>query len=187
MLVLAVVAACTSTREREPARGHRDAPAPAVAPAPAKNECDVEIAEYLLSRSAANDCRRDEDCAEIWPGLCPHGPYYVNREGSDVAALLEHERRIAESCTIPECEPPMELGMASCDKGRCEPGRAAPTSGPGESCWDYRETYLEPQGGETGMTGTKIQGITPQLVAAPRDAARCGSPWISRPSAATVR
>jgi hypothetical protein len=36
-----------------------------------------------------------------------------------------------------------------------------------ESCWDYRETWLEANGGASATTSSTIQGITPHLAIAP--------------------
>ena len=43
-------------------------------------DCDALIDSYLAERARLNTCETDSDCSEIWPGMCPHGPYYVHRE-----------------------------------------------------------------------------------------------------------
>src|SRR5690606_15803636 len=78
-------------------------------PAPA-NGCAEQIARYLADRQQLSRCETDSDCAEMWPGLCPHGPYYIDRE-ADIEGVLALEREIIANCEIPECEPPIELGI----------------------------------------------------------------------------
>ncbi len=108
----------------------------------------------------------------MWPGLCPHGPYYVHRE-ADLTAIETSERIVMDKCEVPDCEPPLELGIAHCERQRCVAGRTpAPTSNKMESCWDYRETYLAAVDTVSETTVTAIQGITPRLVIVPRDAGK---------------
>ena len=102
----------------------------------------------------------------MWPGLCPHGPYYIDRD-ADVYPIFELERAIMAGCETPDCEPPMELGIARCAKGYCFKGRTEPTSTGTESCWDYRETWLEADGAADGKTAKTLQGITPHVAIAP--------------------
>lgn len=129
-------------------------------------DCEQSIAQYLKRRTALNHCERDEDCSEIWPGLCPHDPYYIHRD-ADIEPVWALARSIEERCEIPECEPPIELGPATCRQGRCERGRAPAPQSEHESCWDYEETYLESPGAHGGQAATAIQGITPHLVIVP--------------------
>src|SRR5690606_41557879 len=136
-----------------------------------KDDCDAAVDGYLARRKALDHCERDSDCAEIWPGLCPHGPYYIHRE-AEVEAVWAIERRIEEHCEVPKCEPPMKLGIAHCDAGRCRPGREPPPTDEKESCWDYRETHLEAGGTAQAQTTSAIRGVTPQLVIAPAHAGR---------------
>ncbi|HLT40589.1 MAG TPA: hypothetical protein VK034_30135, partial [Enhygromyxa sp.] len=133
-------------------------------PAPA-NGCAEQIARYLADRQQLSRCETDSDCAEMWPGLCPHGPYYIDRE-ADIEGVLALEREIIANCEIPECEPPIELGIGHCEQGTCAPGRA-PASKGDESCWDYRETWLEADGAASATTSSTIRGITPHVAIAP--------------------
>lgn len=161
------------------APGDPVAPAPddPVAPAPDPGsaegpiaDCEAAIAEYLSRRKALDHCERDFDCAEIWPGLCPHGPYYIHRE-AEIAPVWSLARRIEKHCEIPECEPPMALGIARCERGHCVSGRPPAKKGD-ESCWDFREIHLEAKGSEQARTEPAIRGITPHLVIAPKSAGR---------------
>lgn len=128
--------------------------------------CEQQIADYLAKRAELSHCESDSDCAEMWPALCPHGPYYIHRD-ADAAAIIDLERAIMKGCEIPECEPPIELGIAHCEAGKCAPGRAAPPESAHESCWDYRETWLEAEGSESATTSSTIQGITPHIAISP--------------------
>jgi hypothetical protein len=148
------------------------APKPVPPPPEPSDACGQQIADYLASRAELSHCESDSDCAELWPGLCPHGPYYIHRD-ADIEPILALERAIMDNCELPDCEPPMELGIAHCEQGKCAPGRAAPKSPKRSkhmnhmSCWDYRETWLEGDGGASASTSSMIQGITPHLAIAP--------------------
>jgi hypothetical protein len=149
----------------------REQPTPSL-PIVSSDACGQQITDYLAQRAELSGCNSDSDCAEMWPGLCPHGPYYIHRD-ADVGGIIDLERAIMASCTIPECEPPMELGIAHCEAGKCASGRAAPM--PTErikhikymSCWDYRETWLEADGSATATASSMLQGITPYVAIAP--------------------
>ncbi|MBX7080375.1 MAG: hypothetical protein K1X88_14355 [Nannocystaceae bacterium] len=156
---------------------------PAAAPSTASS-CEGRIEAYLAARAELGTCTRDSDCAQMWPGLCPHGPYYVHRE-REVAAVVAMERAIEQSCSLPECEPPIELPMARCDAGRCVAGRSPATS----TCWDFRETNLEADGVAQGHTATRMVGTTPQLVIAPAHAGTLvlELDWPQRCSDCTLR
>jgi hypothetical protein len=174
--------ACTSSAgdPATPAEAH-DQVAPEVAQPPAPvSTCEQQIAEYLAEREQLNRCEEDSDCSELWPGLCPHGPHYIHRD-SDIEAVVTLEREIMASCTIPDCEPPIELGIAQCQEGACVPGRKPEPDRKQRrelrrngimhmSCWDYRETWLEADGGATTTTSSMQQGITPLLGIAPASA-----------------
>lgn len=138
------------------ARGHRELPT---------FDCASAIDAHLATRIGMNRCARDSDCGEIGPGLCPHGPYYVDRDG-DPSDVLAEERRIRRNCKLPSCESPSELGIARCQDGVCTAGRT-PASRPGKRCWDVRETHLEPNDEREGTTVTQIRGDTPRFVLAP--------------------
>jgi hypothetical protein len=166
-----LLAACTpSSPEREPPAESIEPPPPKperVPSSPPSSHCEPPIGDYLAERAKLSHCEADSDCAEMWPGLCPYGPYYIHRD-ADIAPILERERDImANNCGLPNCEPPMELGIAHCEHRKCVPGRAAPPSNTHESCWDYRETWLEPDGTATSTTSSMIQGITPHVAIAP--------------------
>lgn len=133
---------------------------------PPVDTCAKQVSDYLAARAQLSRCETDSDCAEMWPGLCPHGPYYIHRD-ADIDPILELERVIMDSCSIPECEPPMELGIAHCEAGQCAKGRAAPVGTGMESCWDYRETWLEAHGSAFGTTSKNLQGITPHVAISP--------------------
>jgi len=112
----------------------------------------------------------------MWPGLCPHGPHYIHRD-ADIAPVVALEQAIMANCEVPECEPPMELGIAHCEQGTCARGRKPVTKvelGPkynyDMSCWDYRETWLEADGAASATTSRVQQGITPLLGIAPASA-----------------
>lgn len=107
-------------------------------------DCSKAVDEYLELRAEMNGCRKDDDCAELWPGLCPHGPYYVDRHAR-ADRLLAREGAIAESCEIPECEPPMQLGPAHCEAGKCVTGRPALEEG----CYDLPVEFVA-----TDVTGS---------------------------------
>lgn len=167
--------AAAPDRDHDPVRNQHDDPdVEDVEPRPDAEtpiaDCNAAIAEYLTQRKALDRCARDSDCAEIWPGLCPHGPFYIHRE-ADIEPVRALARRIDAGCLIPECEPPMELGIARCDEGKCVRGRSAPPGDP-KPCWDFRETHLEADGAEQGRTVQKIVGTTPQIVIAPAQAGR---------------
>lgn len=161
------IAACTGgeapTSAKAPVEAKTDVEAKKVddAKKPA-GKCDERIADYLAARAELGTCEQDSDCAEMWPGLCPHGPYYTHREG-DVAPVLAMELAIMKECSVPDCEPPMELGIAHCEAGKCTKGRAA-AKGP---CWDFRETNLEADGATDATTVAKVSGKTPHVVIAP--------------------
>jgi hypothetical protein len=140
-----------------------------VQPTPPSGDCSEPIASYLAARAELSRCESDSDCSEMWPGLCPHGPYYIHRD-ADVAPILERERTIMATCQMPDCEPPIELGIAHCEAGKCAAGRTAAPESAHESCWDYRETWLEGDGAATATTSSTIQGITPHLAIAPATA-----------------
>jgi len=134
-----------------------------------ENDCDARIADYLTERAALSTCEQDSDCAEMWPGLCPHGPYYVHRD-ADVGAMIATEQIIAARCKLPACEPPLELGIAHCEAGKCARGRDDPMKGQDPdrtSCWDFRETNLEPDDGVDGLTETKVRPTSPRIVISP--------------------
>ncbi|MFO7567563.1 MAG: hypothetical protein R6X02_33270 [Enhygromyxa sp.] len=172
MILLASLSlACTSNASK-PENSSVESKAPgatgpiesARAPSP-DDPCDQRVATYLAEREQLSRCETDSDCAEIWPGLCPHGPYYIHRD-ADIRAVIALEREIEASCELPECEPPIELGIARCEQGTCVPGRA-PASEGDESCWDYRETWLEADGAASATTTSTIRGLTPHLAIAP--------------------
>lgn len=165
ILVLLVGPACTSaTPDAKPVADVRPSEATPREdpPMPADADCEGLRTDYLAKRAAASRCEQDSDCAEMWPGLCPAGPYYVNRT-ADVAPIVAREIAIGKQCSTPECEPPMELGIAHCEAGTCVRGRAAPP----KSCWDFRETNLEADGGTDAETVVKIKGTTPHVVISP--------------------
>jgi hypothetical protein len=130
-------------------------------------DCAEAIEVHLATRLHANRCKRDRDCGEIWPGLCPRGPYYVDRD-ADARDLFAEERNIARHCKLPSCEPPAELGIAHCEDGICIAGRP-PANRPGQLCRDVRETHLEPIDEHEGATATEIRGDTARLVLVPID------------------
>lgn len=143
-------------------------------PAPPTGPCAEQITSYLSEREQLSRCEQDSDCAEMWPGLCPHGPYYINRD-AEIEAVVALEREIMASCEIPECEPPMELGIAHCEQGTCARGRTAkrerlPKGIKHMSCWDYRETWLEADGGASARASSVINGVTPHVAIAPATA-----------------
>lgn len=123
-------------------------------------DCDALVAEYLSVRAELNHCQGHSVCAEIWPGLCPHGPYYIHFE-SDLSELNDLLNRIDAVCILPECEAPEQLGMAACFQGRCVPGRppAIIEDPDEESCWDFPITYVE--NGQTvfSMTQTYREAV----------------------------
>lgn len=172
VLLALLAAACTSTTpEPKPtadappsdATPRDDPPAADTAlPSSANADCEGMLADYLAERAELSRCEHDSDCAEMWPGLCPQGPYYVNRT-ADVAPIIAREIAIMKTCSTPDCEPPMELGIAHCEAGTCKRGRAAPP----KTCWDFRETNLEADGITDAETVTKIQGTTPHVVISP--------------------
>jgi hypothetical protein len=61
-------------------------------------------------------------------------------------------KRIEDGCSIPECEPPMNLDPGRCDHAKCVEGRAAPKTGGLKSCWDFALTYVESGGRASGRT-----------------------------------
>lgn len=133
-------------------------PAPELAPTePLDAEgCTEAIALYLERRAALNHCEVDSDCAEMWPGVCPHGSYYIDR-AADVSTLYALVDQIEGSCELPECEPPIWLGPGRCEDGVCVDGRTPPD----DTCWDIRVEYLESGGGFSTETVAGIRGSTP--------------------------
>jgi len=127
---------------------------------PPLSECERLERRYLQLRSAQNRCERDSECAEIHPGLCPHGPYYVHvdAEHGGIAAAAE---AAVNACASNRCEKTMPLGIAHCEAGRCVRGREAPESGPDESCWDTRVTYMDPGWPYLGQAHEHLTGTTP--------------------------
>jgi hypothetical protein len=125
-------------------------------------QCRALIDEYLAARVRLNACRSDNDCAEIWPGLCPHGPYFIDRE-ADPAPVWALARRIEAGCNTPECEPPRALRPGRCEEGVCVEGRTSPRSGELESCWDYELTYLESDGRARATAFERQTGPTPRF------------------------
>ena len=90
---------------------------------------------------------------------------------ADVGPVWSFERTILQTCEIPECRPPIERGIAHCEQGSCQPGRTLAKAKPDEeSCWDSRETYLEPDGAAWETTSATMRGITPHVVIAPASA-----------------
>ncbi|MEM7151343.1 MAG: hypothetical protein AAF799_00805 [Myxococcota bacterium] len=100
--------------------------------------CELARSEYAALRDAGNQCREDADCAEIYPGTCPQGPYYVNVAG-DHAAISAAAAAMRVACGDVECEPPLSLGIARCAAGRCESGPRPAEPG----CTDTRVTYMD--------------------------------------------
>lgn len=144
-------------------------PSPTPPPPPSAEPCERKIERYLAERAELSHCEADSDCSEMWPGLCPHGPYYIHRD-ADIAPVFQLEAEIMKSCEVPECEAPIELGIARCEGGRCVQGRSAPASSGHESCWDYQEIWLEGDGSASGKTAKNLQGITPHVAIAPAQA-----------------
>lgn len=139
----------------------RDAPArPAVAPLGPDATCEQREAHYLDLRAKENRCERDGDCAEIYPGLCPHGPYFMHVAG-DHASIDAAARAVAEGCEMSECEMPMPLGISRCEAGRCVKGRTPGKDGPMKSCWDTQVTYMRTERPYLGSSSEHLQGITP--------------------------
>ena len=120
-----------------PTKGEAKAPSDEGAK-PGRGVCALAEAEYEKVRDAGNTCRDDADCAEIFPGPCPQGPYYVHVQG-DHAAIKAAAAAMAVGCPLVECEQPMPLGIPRCNAGRCESGRPAPEPG----CTDTRITYMD--------------------------------------------
>ena len=118
--------------------------------------CAEAFAEYRELRASLNHCEIDSDCAEIWPGVCPHGPYYIDR-GADVSELFALVDRIEDGCLLPDCEQPMRLDPARCDAGKCVEGRTPPAA---DTCWDFRLEYLASGRRHSTETVAHQQGIT---------------------------
>jgi hypothetical protein len=129
------------------------------AAAAASISCEQARARYLELRESQNHCTRDEECAEIHPGVCSHGPHYAN-VAADHPALEAAARALTGACVLPACEMPMPLGIAHCEAGRCEAGRSQP-KGKHKPCWDTRITYMEPDVPTIVSTYEHLQGITP--------------------------
>ncbi len=159
---------CANASDPAPAKGERAQP-PAEAPADeakakpsgeGDGPCTLAEARYLEARRAENRCERDDDCAEIYPGPCPQGPYYMHIDG-DHAALDAAATAMAEVCEAADCEMPMPMGIAHCEAGRCAKGRSAPKDGPKTSCWDTKVTYMRPGRPYLASAYEHQQGITP--------------------------
>jgi hypothetical protein len=97
---------------------------------------------YVAERAKLNRCKQDNDCAEMWPGYCPYGPYYIHRQ-SNLDILVKVTRQMRKVCPDSRCAKPRRLGPAVCRAGKCVKGRKPPRKGGVRSCWDCRETYLE--------------------------------------------
>jgi len=128
-------------------------------PPPGGDACEQARVHYVELRARENHCTRDDDCAEIHPGVCSQGPHYVD-VAADHAALEAAARAFTAACVIPACEMPMPLGIAHCEAGRCEAGRSSPR-GDSKSCWDTRITYMEMNVPSIVSTYEHLQGITP--------------------------
>ncbi len=123
-------------------------PQPLIPPKPVVEfeSCDEGTAAYLELRERLDHCRRDDDCAEISEGLCPHGPVYADRY-ADPEALWAWEEALSERCPSPTCKPGEPLGIAHCERHRCVPGREPPGASKPDRprCYDIPVTFLEPQ------------------------------------------
>lgn len=157
---------CASASDPAPAQGEPAQPPAAIgetkAPPPEREDgaCTLAEARYLEVRRAQNHCERDDDCAAIYPGPCPQGPYYMHIDG-DHAVLEAAVTAMAEACEEADCEMPMPKGIAHCDAGRCVEGRSPPVDGPKTSCWDTRVTYMRPGRPYLASAYEHQQGITP--------------------------
>jgi hypothetical protein len=157
LLLLALLGCGPATTDAAPqATPIEEAPTPAEASA---QECRALVRDYLDARDAANSCARDEDCAEIFPGLCPNGPYYVQVDG-DRAPIDAAATALSTRCVLPECEMPRPLGIARCDDGTCVEGRTPPMDNGLTSCWDTEITWLQPGRARVGDSYPYLQGIT---------------------------
>ena len=168
LLVLALVA-CSPTQGPSPSTPTR-APAPPDPAPPARSTeaptaCERMLADYLAQREALNHCEREDNCAEVWPGLCPHGPYFINEHG-DLPSIYALAQRIGQQCVIPDCEPPMELRPAGCREGRCVAGArsAVPPDEELMSCWDMRVQNFENDRNVSASIERDLRGITPLSV-----------------------
>lgn len=198
MLVMLVASCANASDSGSASQSARTAPAesetkPAEAAAPVgrgepATPCVRAEARYLERRAQANTCERDDECAEIWPGPCPHGPYYAEVT-ADFSEIDAAEVAMGKVCEVVECEMPRPLGIASCEEGRCVRGRTPPAETADESCWDTRVTYLWPGREVVADAREHLQGITPlHAVGVPREgtlrlSARLGcdgcEPWVS--------
>lgn len=172
-MLLFVAASFACTRAPQPAaadaqgRGQSVAArSPTLAP---QTECDRAQARYLEARASANRCERDAECAENWPGVCPHGPYYAHVR-ADRTAIDEAAAAIDRACEPADCEMPMPLGIAHCEAGRCIRGRAKPESTADESCWDTQVTYMAGDRMVIADAYEHLTGTTPlHAVGVPRE------------------
>lgn len=163
LLAALLVAACAGASDPPPSPT-QDAVLPAPppgepAPAEPTDACGRARGHYFELRAKGNHCTRDDDCAEIYPGICSDGPYYVHVT-ADHAALDDAAAALVDACEIPACEMPIPLNIAHCEAGRCEPGRTAPPGG-SKSCWNTKITYMESDRPYLGSSYEHLQGITP--------------------------
>ena len=106
---------------------------------------------YKKAREALNYCKQEDDCTQVWPGACPHGPYFINAK-ADVSQVFAMERKLQASSNI-HCEPPIQLQPAGCQNGKCVAGArsSVKTKNKMQSCWDTPIAYIANDGGANGQ------------------------------------
>lgn len=172
--LVAFLAACSSSSSTPVDSASVDAKARDAAASPEpqtrpEDACDAATTAYRAARDVLNFCERDLDCAEVWPGPCSQGPFYIHRHAAP-DSLLDLGTEADAACGKPACQAAARLGIASCRDGRCIAGRPPAPETPDSSCWDYEVTYLEATDGVQARTVSAVKGTTPHLVVHPDSA-----------------
>lgn len=128
-------------------------------------ECAQWRQQYAAGREGLNvGCKTDNDCTQLWPGLCPLQPAYINAR-SAYAPVFELGKRIATQCAMPKCAKPRRLPLGRCKAGVCAEKRVSPLAPRKRfgSCWDMPIRYLEAGVAVLGHTSEHQTGVTPVL------------------------
>lgn len=122
--------------------------------------------EYLDERERLSYCESDSECA-IWrPGWSDHGPFYFFRD-ADIEPMLALERELSSNCPDPFAKLARDPAIPHCEQGTCAAGREPAVSSKWDSCWDYRESWLEPGGTTMAAASSVLTGVTPLVAIAP--------------------
>lgn len=129
-------------QEKNPAARRRAAANPGAARVADQAVCGALTARYLAERAVLNRCDDDADCAEVWPGPCGLGPYYIHSQ-AHIQPLWHLADRLRRVCGLSGCAKPPRLPAGGCWQNRCIRGRRRVHSAPGCGAIEFRVTYLE--------------------------------------------